>query len=58
MLICTIIFATITLYSIFSKIFDLNINDNTIKSIPLLTNYHDKIRIIIDFLIKIGIIVY
>ena len=52
MLICTIIFATITLYSIFSKIFDLNINDDTIKSVSFLTNYHDKIRVIIDFLIN------
>ena len=52
LLICTIIFATLTLYSIFSKVFDLSISDTTIESIAYFNNYHHEIRIIIDFLIN------
>lgn len=52
MLICTTIFATLTLYSIFSKVFNLNISNDKIKSIFFLNNYYDEIRIIIDFLIN------
>ena len=52
MLICTTIFAILSLYSILSKVFNLNISNDQIKSISLLKDYHEQIRVIIDFLIN------
>eukprot|EP01083_Nonionella_stella_P069928 186767_1 len=50
MLTITIICATLTLFSIFSKIIDFNITHNTIQSIFGVHGFSDEIQFVIDFL--------